>query len=53
VVFAYPIIVALTQPLYVLSSTLIVFALFAIWLVTWLALEVAWEWRAGRLSLDH
>ncbi len=53
VIFVYPVLVAVTQPLYVLSSTLIVFALFAVWLVTWLALELAWEWRAGRLTVDQ
>lgn len=52
VVAIYPMLVALTQPLFVLSSTAIVFVLFAIWLVTWLLLELAWEWRAGRLELE-
>ena len=46
----YSALVALTRPLHVLSSTALVFAVVSLWLLMWAALEVTWEWRAGRLS---
>ena len=47
----YPLLVALTRPLQLLASTAIVFVLVFLWLLIWLAIEVAWEWRAGRISI--
>lgn len=46
----YPVLVAVTQPLQVLSSTAIVFVLVFLWLLSWLGIEIIWEWRAGRIS---
>lgn len=48
----YPTLVALTRPLHLLSSTALTFILAAIWFVTWWGLELAWEWRAGRLTAE-
>ncbi|MDS0260276.1 hypothetical protein NDI56_12805 [Haloarcula sp. S1CR25-12] len=45
----YPALVAVTQPLYVLSSTAVVAVVTTLWLLTWLGVEFVWEWRAGRL----
>jgi len=50
VLVGYPLLVVLTQPLRLLSSTAIAFALLSVWLLAWLAIEIVWEWRAGRLS---
>lgn len=52
-VLLYPLLVAITQPLHVLSSTMLVVIVVAIWLATWLSLEVVWEWQAERLSFDQ
>jgi hypothetical protein len=46
----YPLLVSVTRPLQLLSSTAIVFALVFLWFLLWLAIEIAWEWRAGRIS---
>jgi len=46
----YPTLVALTEPLYVLSSTALVVITTMLWLLIWFGLECAWEWRAGRLT---
>jgi hypothetical protein len=46
----YPWLQAIAGPSY-LGSTWLVFSFAAIWLVCWIALEVAWEWRAGRVHL--
>ncbi|WP_324665008.1 hypothetical protein [Haloarcula sediminis] len=46
----YPALVAVTQPLYVLSSTAVVAVVTTLWLLTSLGVEFVWEWRAGRLS---
>lgn len=48
----YPTLVAVTRPLQFLSSTAVVVILVMIWIVTWFGLELAWEWRAGRLTPD-
>ncbi|EMA21683.1 MULTISPECIES: hypothetical protein [Haloarcula] len=47
---AYPWLQATAGPSY-LGSTWLVFSFAAVWLVCWIALEVAWEWRAGRVHL--
>jgi len=44
----YPALVTLTEPLSVLSSTVLVGIMTAAWLLIWFGLEFAWEWRAGR-----
>lgn len=49
-VLFYPALVAATRPLHVLSSTAIVFALAWVWLLVWVGVELAWEWRAGRFA---
>jgi len=46
----YPALVAVTRPLYVLSSTAVVAISTTLWLLTWLGVECVWEWRAGRLG---
>jgi len=43
-------IVALVEPLHVLSTTALVVVFLAAWAAMWLALEIAWGWRTGRLS---
>lgn len=52
VVLLYPLVLAVTRPFGLLSSTALVFVLVSTWFVTWISLEVAWEWRAGRLNLS-
>jgi len=47
---AYPWLQTTAGPSY-LGSTWLVFSFAAVWLVCWTALEVAWEWRAGRVHL--
>lgn len=47
----YPALAAASEVLHYLSSTLLVFAFLAAWLLVWLTLEVIWEWHAGRLVL--
>lgn len=42
----YPVLVALTRPLYVLSSTALVFAVLSLWLGLWATFELTWVWRA-------
>lgn len=39
----YPTLVALTQPLHLLSSTALVALTACIWVAVWLVLEIAWE----------
>jgi hypothetical protein len=46
----YPWLVAATSALQLLSSTALVFIAVGLWFLSWGALEMAWEWRAGRLS---
>lgn len=48
----YPTLVALTSHLHLLSSTALVALLVGTWLACWLGFELAWEWRARRLSTD-
>jgi ABC-type antimicrobial peptide transport system permease subunit len=48
---AYPWLQSAAEAMSYLGSTWLVFSLAAIWLVCWIALEVAWEWRAGRVHL--
>ena len=50
VVLTYPLLLAVARPLHLLSTTAIVFVFVGLWLATWAAFEVAWEWNAGRLS---
>lgn len=47
----YPWLRAIGEPSSYLASTWLVFSFAAIWLVCWIVLEVAWEWRAGRVHL--
>lgn len=49
----YPVLVAATRPLQLLSSTAIVFVLVFLWLLVWVAIEIAWEWRAGRIPVER
>jgi len=49
----YPLLVALTQPMHVLSSTTLVGLVAALWLLVSFGVELAWEWRAGRLTADR
>jgi len=49
-VAVYPALAGAAESLQMLSSTAIAFALLLLWLVAWLSIEVAWEWRAGRVS---
>lgn len=48
----YPTLVAVTQPLYVLSSTALVAIATTLWLLTWLGAEFVWEWRTGRARAE-
>lgn len=54
VVFAlfYPTLVALASHLHLLSTTALVAGLVTVWLATWLAFELAWEWRSAGWSAD-
>ena len=47
----YPSLQSVTDTTSYLGPTWLVFSFAAIWLVCWIALEVAWEWRAGRVHL--
>ncbi|WP_254824123.1 hypothetical protein [Haloglomus halophilum] len=51
VVLLYSSLVAVTTALGLLGSTMLVLVVFAAWFGTWLLLEVAWEWHAGRLHV--
>jgi len=44
----YPMLVTVTQPLYVLSSTALIAIITTLWLLTWLGAECVWEWRTAR-----
>jgi hypothetical protein len=46
----YPALVAVTSALRMLSSTALVFVAVGLWFAVWAALELVWEWRAGRLG---
>ncbi|WP_336338231.1 hypothetical protein [Haloarcula brevis] len=48
VAFYVPIVETVAS-LDVLSTTAMVFLFTALWLVLWGTLELAWEWRAGRV----
>jgi len=48
---AYPWLQSVAEAMSYLGSTWLVFSFAAVWLVCWTALEVAWEWRAGRVHL--
>jgi hypothetical protein len=52
VALLYPTLVGVTRPLHLLSSTALLTIAVAIWIGTWFGLELAWEWRAGRLPVD-
>ncbi|MDS0243682.1 hypothetical protein NDO74_20490 [Haloferax sp. S2CR25-2] len=45
----YPLLLAVTRPLHLLSITALVFVLATVWLVVWLGSELVWEWQTGRL----
>lgn len=47
----YPVLVAATRPLHLLSSTAIVFVLLFAWLSVWLGAELLVEWLVGRRSV--
>lgn len=47
----YPVLLAATRPLEPLSSTALVVVLVSLWVAVWAAVELAWEWRAGRVSI--
>ncbi len=44
----YPVLVAVTRPLGVLSSTALLVVLIAVWLAVWSSAEIAWAWRTQR-----
>lgn len=44
----YPVLVGVTRPFRLLSSTAVVVALVSVWLLVWLGLEVVLEWRRRR-----
>ena len=48
---AYPWLQSVADTTSYLGPTWLVFSFAAIWLVCWIVLEVAWEWRAGRVHL--
>ena len=48
----YPMIVTTTAPLHLLSTTAVVSIYVFFWVITWLCLELLWEWQAGRLSFS-
>jgi uncharacterized protein YqhQ len=52
-ILLYPTLVAVTRPLHLLSSTVLLFILITIWVVAWMVFELAWEWRAGRLPVSN
>lgn len=47
----YSLLVQLVMGFGLLATTMLVFALAIGWLLLWELFVVAWEWRAGRLSL--
>lgn len=48
-VVLYQYVVAMAQQLEYLSSTALIFLFMGVWILVWAFLEVAWEYRAGRL----
>ena len=50
-VLFYPVLIAVTQPLQILSSTAVVFVLISVWLLAWVGVVAIWEWRAGRVAV--
>ncbi|MHC3380521.1 hypothetical protein [Haloarcula sp. H-GB5] len=48
---AYPWFQSVAGTTAYLGSTWLVFSFATVWLVCWIALELAWEWRAGRIHL--
>jgi protein-S-isoprenylcysteine O-methyltransferase Ste14 len=48
-VAVYSTVAAMAEPLQYLSSTAVIFLFVGLWIALWGALEIAWEWRAGRL----
>ncbi|MFW5918116.1 MAG: hypothetical protein ACOCR0_01405 [Haloferacaceae archaeon] len=44
-VLLYPVLVAVTRPLGVLSSTALLYALLVVWIGIWSASAIAWSWR--------
>ena len=49
----YPYLVAVTQPLKMLSSTVIVLVFVVMWTLVWLGIETVWGWRTGRPSASE
>lgn len=49
-VFYQP-VVAMSRPLYLLSTTVVLAVFLTTWATLWLALELVWGWRRGRLSM--
>nr|WP_233341029.1 hypothetical protein [Haloprofundus sp. MHR1] len=49
----YSRLAAVAEPLGLLSSTAIVFAILSMWLLLWVVFGSIWEWRAGRLGLSE
>jgi hypothetical protein len=44
----YPTLVAMTAPLELFSSTVIVFVLVLVWVVLWSGVELVWTWGSRR-----
>lgn len=45
----YPTLLTLSRMFEKLSTTMLILFVILLWSVLWLGLELAWEWRAGRL----
>ena len=52
VFLVYPLLVALTRPLSVLSSTAVTVVFVVTWLTAWALFECAWVWQSGRATVD-
>lgn len=44
----YPVLVAVTRPFGLLSSTALLVILVVVWLAGWWSFEIAWVWRVKR-----
>jgi hypothetical protein len=44
-----PLLFRTVEPFGVLSTTVLVVGLTALWMFVWISVESLWEWRAGRL----
>lgn len=45
----YPLLVSMTLPLGILTTTAILSTVVLVWGLGWIGFELLWEWRAGRL----